>query len=315
MTHLIENRMTKHAYLIAANANLQVLEVCLELLDDARNDIFLIFDKKSHITIECKEALKSKVKQANFKILDDIIINWGGWTQIEAVLKLLHAANHSNTYYSYIHFFQGSDLPIKNQDEIHAYFDKSAPMNFVSVEKNRKAMAQRKCWYRHIFCHNRFFRKNKFVKALNFGLVEIQKLFGMTINQDVDLYQGSALFSITGECANYVESKADEIERRFRYSLAGDEVFLQSILMASEYRNTLSKIDCETSSNARLIDRTRPDGKNSPHVWRTNEIGTLLSQPEECCFARKFDERVDMTVVSMLADHIKGKNRKVEHNE
>lgn len=50
-------------------------------------------------------------------------------------------------------------------------------------------------------------------------------------------------------------------------------------------------------SNARLIDRTRPDGKNFPHIWRGDELGFITSQPKEMCFAKKFDARVAPNVI------------------
>lgn len=227
-------------------------------------------------------------------------------------MTLIETASHSGEVYSYIHFFQGADLPIKTQDEIHAFFEGDPQKNYVSIERQRSCMAQNKCWYRHLFCHNRFFRKNRIVKALNFGLVAVQKALKIKMNQDIELYQGSALFSITGECARFVESRKAEIKRRFRYSLAADEVFLQSILMDSEYRETISKVDSETSSNARFIDRTRPDGKNSPHIWRAHEIDFLLGLPDEFCFARKFDEKVAPEAVTLLMKEIEKKAERLK---
>ena len=76
--------------------------------------------------------------------------------------------------------------------------------------------------------------------------------------------------------------------------------------MASNYKNRIAKIDKSTSSNARLIDRTRPDGKNSPHIWRNDEFDYIIKQPEDICFARKFDEKVDFEIVDNIYKHIKG---------
>ena len=122
-------------------------------------------------------------------------------------------------------------------------------------------------------------------------------------NLDIDLYQGSALFSITGECAKYVETQIPNIRKRFRYSLAADEVFLQTILMSSPFRDKIMDINLVTSSNARLIDRSRPDGKNSPHIWRKQELDYLLSLPSNYCFARKFDEKVDFEAAQLIYNH------------
>ena len=229
----------------------------------------------------------------------------GGYSQIEAVLQLIKMVNHSGKEYEYLHFFQNSDLPIKNQDEIHKYFHKNLGTEFIMIEKKRFGMAINKTHYRHFFCHNRFFRRSKLVKALNFGCVQVQKILKMEINTDIQVYQGSALFSITDECARFIESKEYEIKKRFKYSLAGDEVFLQTILMNSNFREKIANFESENTSNARLIDRSRPDGKNSPHIWRRYEVDYILEQPEEICFCRKFDEKEDYDIVLNLKNSIK----------
>ena len=302
--------MAKHAYLIVANANFKVVEACIRLIDDPRNDIYLLLDAKARVSGEQKKALTAVLAHSPLFFYEEVV-NWAGYSQISATLCLMEEALSSGVEYSYLHFMQGSDLPIKSQDSIHKYFEENAGYEFVSVEKSRTAMAQNKSWYRHYFCHNRYFRTKKVVKYLNFGLVKLQKMLHIRKNKDIALYQGSALFSITAPCAMFVLSKKEEIHRRFRYSLAADEVFLQTILMASEYAAKIKSIECETSENARLIDRTRPDGKNSPHIWRSEELSTLISDCPDKMFARKFDERVDFQVVEEIVKLLLGE----EENE
>ncbi len=298
----------KHAYLIVANANFNVVETCLKLLDDKRNDIYISIDKKIHATEHLKNRLKNCVEEAQVQTFDNFLTNWGGSTQLLTVMELLSIANNSGTVYEYIHFMQGSDLPIKTQDEIYNYFQKVNGAEFVQIYKNASKMAENKARYWHLFCDNRFFRKNKFVKAMNFSLVWLQKKLHICRNKDIALYQGSALFSITGECAKYLESRYGEIKKRFKYTLACDEVFIQSVLMDSPYKDKFQHIDGGLTSNARLIDRTRPDGKNSPHIWRLKELEYIMNQGEGVCFARKFDENVDMNIVNKIYDTIKKKD-------
>jgi hypothetical protein len=220
-------------------------------------------------------------------------------------MSLLKEVNHSGIEYSYIHYFQGADIPIKTQDAIHRFFEANDGLEFVMVEKNRGSMAVNKTHYLHLFCHNRFFRKNKIMKCLNFGLVYIQKILHFGVNTDVISYQGSALFSITSKCSEYLEKMEPEIRKRFRFSLAADEVFIQTMLMKSQFKNHIAGVSQEQTSNARLIDRTRPDGKNSPHIWRLPELDFILAQPDDICFARKFDENIDFEIVQRLEKILK----------
>lgn len=142
------------------------------------------------------------------------------------------------------------------------------------------------------------------MKALNFGLIWIQEKCGLKVNTDIELYQGSVLFSITFNFAQYLIENREKIRKRFRFLLAADELFIQSIIMDSPYREKLCYLPNGNTSNARLIDRTRPDGKNSPHTWRTSEFDYLVSQPKEICFARKFNENVDFVIVEKIAEYL-----------
>lgn len=290
----------KHAYLILSDSVNLVLNACLRLIDDKRNDIYILFDKKSHISDDKKKFLISTLTYSKLEFLPEITVNWGGRSQIEAPLILLEFARKQG--YIYYHFFQGSDLPIKSQNAIHDFFANNYGKEFIQIEKKRTQMAENKVWYWHWFCHNRFFRKNIIMKMLNFGFVKLQKVLGVSHNRDIQLYQGSALFSITDKCADYVLSQKNWIKRRFRFSLAADEVYLQTLLMNSNFCNSIAEISSEVTCNARLIDRTRPDGKNSPHIWRYEELTYILEQPANRCFARKFDEKIDLQIINAVLD-------------
>ncbi len=70
--------MGKHAYLIASNNNFSVLEACIDLVDDERNDLYLLFDQKSNVSVAYKDSFKRRAKHSNVTILNDTVINWGG---------------------------------------------------------------------------------------------------------------------------------------------------------------------------------------------------------------------------------------------
>lgn len=298
-----------HAFIICANNNVEVVKTALRLLDDPRNDIYLLWDKKCRLSQSDIESLRSQIKISKIFIDNSLSIHWGGYSQIDAVLYLMNIIKASGNHYDYIHYLQGADLPIKTIDEIDEFFKKNKGQEYVMIEKDRTSMAVNKTHYRHFFCNNRFFRKNKLVKGLNFSLVWIQKLLHVEYNKDIAVYQGSALFSISNDCANYILGRENEIRKRFRFSLAPDEVFMQTILMDSPYRDKIADIDNIKTFNARLIDRTRPDGKNSPHIWRMDEMDVLLSQPEGVCFARKFIESVDFEIVQQLEDKLSSQKK------
>ena len=297
--------MGRHAYLIVANTNLLVLASCLRMIDDARNDVYIIFDKKCESINEKQSLLSQNIKVSNLSFLEPIVINWGAYSLIEAEMLLLKRACTSNVVYDYLHLFQGSDLPIKCQDEIHSYFNKMKGKEFVNINIESN-FGEYKCWYRHFFAQNKYYRYNKLVKAANVISLKIQKFLHIRTNLDITLYDGSGLCSITYEFGKYLVARHDEICRRFKYGLAADEVFIQTMVMSSPFKNNVFLLSNDrVSGNARLIDWTLSREKNSPHIWTMADKKTVFSQPEGICFARKFCDNIDLEIVHAIEERCK----------
>lgn len=61
--------------MIISNGNYKVLEKCILMLDDKRNDLYILFDKKTGFSEY--EWLLSIPNFSVIKILPEHIINWG----------------------------------------------------------------------------------------------------------------------------------------------------------------------------------------------------------------------------------------------
>lgn len=68
----------KHAYLITANGNFQVLNSCLKILDSESNDIYITFDKKTFSNYDDVRDLMALPIFAEVKCIDFKVVN-GGW--------------------------------------------------------------------------------------------------------------------------------------------------------------------------------------------------------------------------------------------
>lgn len=292
----------KHAYLFTANGNLKVLASCLRMLDYPSNDIYIIFDRKSSRNIDLLKSLLSKIEKADVKYLGLKTVNWG-YSQVDAVMDLIDSAIESGVDYQYLHFLQNSDLPIKSNCDILQFFDEHNGEEFVNVERKSSAWAEKCCQYRYLLSHNRFYRKSKIIKGINLCIARLQRMIGIRINEDIPLYYGSALFSITLSFAKYMSERREEIEHRFRWALAPDEKFIQTMLMNSPFSEKVANSESCSTSNAVLIDWKRSRAKNSPHVWRSDEFDFILSCSAKYCFARKFMENVDIEIVQRIENH------------
>ena len=82
--------MAKHAYLIIAHHEFEVLSLLIQALDDPYNDIYIHFDRKT------KKITLLKCEYSNLYVLDRRIdIRWGHVSQIEAEYALFEVAYNS----------------------------------------------------------------------------------------------------------------------------------------------------------------------------------------------------------------------------
>lgn len=288
----------RHAMMMTVHTNFHILQKFVDLFDDERYDFYILVDKKTKASNE--EIIAQMPKNSTLVFLPRINIYWAGYRQIEAYLRLIGTASKKN--YDYYHFFQGSDFPLKTKDDVDDFFRRNHGYEFVNIEQ--KEFAKFKCGYWHFFANNRFYRSNRLVKAMNFSCVTLQKLLGVRRNKDIELYHGSALTSLSHACVSYLLSIEEEIRKRFRYSLAADEVFLQTMIARSAFRARIYRFENSSHANCRLIDWERRN-KNSPYTFVTNDLEELLHAEEDLLFARKFDEHTDIQVVEKLYEYLK----------
>ena len=109
--------MKKHAYLIMAHNEFDMLRRLLKELDDPRNDIYLHIDKKAKGFDF--NILRNSVKHSQLILIPGMNIYWGTISQVKCELRLMQAA--AKGQYHYYHLLSGSDFPLKSQDYIHEY--------------------------------------------------------------------------------------------------------------------------------------------------------------------------------------------------
>ncbi len=285
----------KHAYLIIAHNNFSQLQMLISLIDDPRNDIYLHVDKKA------KNFCDNDVSTQYSKLIliDRMEVNWGGHTQITCEMNLLKAA--ASGHYQYYHLLSGIDLPLKTQDEIHEFFSANYPSCFIEFDEQANTsgnFTDRVDKYH--FLQNVIGRKTgRWIAIL--GKIEsyslrLQKKIGFCRKQYIKAYKGANWFSITDDLVQYTLQQERLIKKQFYYSICGDEVFLQSVAMASPYHKYI------VNNDLREIDWER--GK--PYVYRQEDVETLLRSPQ--MFARKFDINIDRAAIDDVIAYLKKKD-------
>ena len=294
--------MNKHAYLIIAHEQLEQLSILIEMLDDARNDIFLHIDKKFK-TFDFSK-IKNRIKYSNIYLVDNPIkVTWGAYSQIESELLLLEKATNIGSY-SYYHLISGADLPIKNQNYIHEFFEKNNGKEFVRFfSDNIKNDYDRVSYYYHL--QEIIGRDNNLIKKLlnkiQYYSIKVQKILGIDRGKGIVFKKGTNWFSITDELARFVLSKKNWIRNTFRYTFCCDEIFLQTIIFNSKFKDKLywNKFDNNCKAIMRFIDWDR----GCHYTFRENDYNQLISS--EFLWARKFNMNTDNSIIVKLKEVIK----------
>lgn len=289
----------KHAYLILAHQNAPLLQHLLRLLDDERNDLFLHIDARQPQLMQ--EMRNMQLQHAHLFLAEHPTkVYWGHLSIVEAEYKLLHLASSQGSY-AYYHLLSGSDLPLKSQDEIHNFFRQHDGCEFVGFWNSTYHQKDllRKVRF-HYFFIPYYKYKHHPLHLLSAPLKNItlaaQKLLHIHRPQTWEFHKGPQWFSITQPLAQYVLQQETAVMNRYRRVLVPDEIFLQTIVWNSPFRERLYQPDSSLTpahtdaaelAAMRLVDWQRSKQKGSPYVWQPSDEAQLRAS--HCLFARKFD--------------------------
>ncbi len=297
------------AYCVLCHRNTPILQASIRILSQ-KSDLYIHVDAKSKIE-DFKEI--SDLNQRVFFIKERINVKWGHFSQIEAMINLFQAT--VNREYDYIFLISGDCLPIKNNEEIERFLISNKGKEFVGIG-NSEGEAIRRTKY--VYDDKYFKKKKSFFDKLN---IEVDKIFKrLEINESaVDLprlYKGCSWLGITGELRDYIlnflKENRDYIDA-FRDSVCGDEVFFNTIICNSRFKDSIYKYGAgvqDVRMALRYIDWSIKPMKYidwCPKLRRLVdwllgiEYPRLLDESDfekidktECIFARKFNDSIDI---------------------
>lgn len=278
----------KHAYLILAHNEFPILKLLVESIDDARNDIYIHFDKKVEVLPELT------TKYAHLIILEERIdVCWGDVSIVEAELKLFEKAIENGDY-SYLHLLSGVDMPLKSQDEVHDFFKAHDGKEFVGFSQyDYSKEVHRKVNLVHLFSE-KFKSQSVFIKGIRAMFIRLQLLIGYSRNNNKVFKKGTQWVSITSELADYILARRGEILRIYRGTFCSDEIFIQTLCWNSLFKKNIYNLQEEGIGCQRKIGWSI-DGQL--HDWENKDYDLLINS--NFLFARKFNTN-NLDVVSMI---------------
>ena len=292
----------KQAYLIMAHNYFDQLNILLTMLDDERNDIFLHVDASA---IGFDESIaRTRVRHARLSVIPRMKVSWGGYGQIACEMSLLEFAVSSGEH-GYYHLISGADLPIQSNDQIIGFFDAHQGKEFVHFTGRLDAGNLDEGDRRRISVYHPFqdlvgrrgIRLNGFVESLQ-SVCGMDRLKKSRFNEY--LGKGSNWFSITHDFAQYLVWHMDEIRQTFSSGFCADELVVQTMLLASPFRDNVYRGDADDdyTSIMRYVDWKR----GAPYIFRSEDFDELVNS--HMMFARKFDIHIDDDIIRRLASYV-----------
>jgi len=284
----------KHAYLILAHNEPELLSLLVERLDDVRNDIYIHFDRKLTLLPDVK------TQHAGLYILKDRVdVRWADVSMIEAEYKLFHAVVDSGRQYSHHHLISGVDLPLKNQDYIHSFFAQHQGKEFVGLhQRPMNRHADRALHYWHPF--TRSFRGSGCVFAikriLRYLVIQTQVLLGIRRNTTIPFHKGGQWVSVTRKLIDYLLGQEDSALTIFSRTFGADEYFVPTLIWDTPFMERLFDATDESRGAMRYIG-WRDDGQLID--FTPQDLPAL--QQTEYLFARKFNSRNKAFLQEILA--------------
>ena len=292
--------MNKHAYLIIAHNQPQLLKMLCQLLDHPCHDIFI------HVHAEAKgfdfEEIKNAVKSSCITFIPRVVVRWGGYSLVNCEMNLLKAATAKDTY-SYYHLLSGADMPLRSAQQIYEFFEDNSGKEFVDVgygESKWDAKMEKRIRYYYPL-RDKFNARDSFAGLIEKKLVKLQQKIGVDRIKNIDkkIASGSQWFSITHGLALHVLNNEQWVEKYFKYCGCGDEMFLQMLVRDTEFEKNLYEGKEKRLSNSRYIDWKR----GNPYTFKEQDFDELMNSG--CMFARKFDIVNNPQICHKIYNHLK----------
>ena len=295
--------MSKHAFLIIAYHQWELLKTLIRMMDDPRNDIYIHIDKK--IEDIPKEDIRRSAVYSKVYFVKRYYIYRSTYSISNVELALIKSAM-SKADYAYFHLISGQDLPIKNQDYIHELFEKNNGVNYIDIAPTSQMKRQ---WYERASLYNLFasisFDKKTFsaisARMANRALHSIQRTlrinrFRKFEKQGFTMGYGSSWFSITKDFAQYLLDNEELIKVMYgKYTSIAEESFVHTMFLASPFKDTIYKGEIQEPTCRRNLRYIIWDGNISPQTITMDMLDELADSP--AIFARKFDINIDPKVI------------------
>ena len=267
----------EHCFLLQIHKDTDHVRNLIDLLSKYA-DVFIHMDLKSENDYLSLSYWSDTNDLKNvFFTKNRIDVKWAHYSQVLATINLLRASRDHGFYESYT-LLSGDCFPVKAVSKYFHYLDENKNKNFFSVSSINEC--RKRVDAIHLFVFSPIFRHSLVLRK--FSLFLSKALYSIGIKNrhylNYDIVKGSQWFTITKEFVDFLLDSCLEVKNinQLKFSNCIDEVFFQTILFNSKFKNTIIR------SNLRSVNWKCG---NSPEFFTHNELNFNSS----VYFARKID--------------------------
>jgi Core-2/I-Branching enzyme len=255
MNDVLDNRYvdkqneTGIVYLILAHTAPTLLARLVNALDDSSVRFIIHVDAKADVD-NFTYCLGTR---ENVRFLENRIdVLWGGYSMVEATLRLMEEASRDSPEFKYAVLLSGVHYPIKSNEYIREFFHKSSD-EYLQFAKTCEVGCEHKtdafCLYDYkLFNPRTVFFRNKWVNMLaKIPGKSVDILFSRIVSTvykrklpgGVIPYTGSNWWALTNPCVRYILEYVKENPRYisfFRLSRQPDEAFFHTIICNAGFK-------------------------------------------------------------------------------
>jgi hypothetical protein len=290
------------------------VELVTALDHPTKSRFYIHVDRKSADFLD-SPSLKPIMNRKNVSFLRDRIrVYWGGFSIVEATLRLLRKAVDEGEF-QYAVLLSGQDFPIKSNRHIESFFEAHDGKEFISYTPLPTKewggwgpfIMERFEYYWRVDGVRRMLEMTGSKRLQRWGWSAYSRLTTSANRYIPSLkrkflpgiapYGGATWFAISSRCATYVLNyllEHPEYCRFFARTLVPDELFLQTLILNSPFR------DHVTNDALRFTDWET--GAPSPRVLTCDDFDRLIAS--DSLYARKFDSTKSPDIISKIRSQI-----------
>ncbi len=281
----ILKRKPKITYFILVHRFPKQFKRLFKAIYHPENHYLIHIDQKTGINI--KEDIKTFLEDySSAYLLKSENIEKGGYSMVQSQLNGMKYLLNRCLKWDFFINLNDQDFPLKSQDFILDFLSGNKGKNFMKIANQIKERP------------DTLNRIENYFQEIDIGFSGIP--YKRSFMENVTSYVGGQWMILTRACCEFIchSPEVKKFEDFYRNTLIANESFFQTVLMNTSFKETIINDDKRA-----IIWISDGDIKLIPKTLTGSDIDFLMEGNN--LFARKFDERVDESILDILEEALK----------